>query len=389
MLTLFSARTAWGLALALVAGTVCVTPLSAQAAPANGSWVVVASPNGGTTVSGNSLLATAAVSSSDVWAVGADPNPSAYLTAPLAEHWDGSQWSIVQTPTISEKTAQLNSISALSSADVWAAGYSDNPSCLCGKTIVERWDGNMWTRITSPNPGVAAYLNGISGVSDSDVWAVGYEWGSQANAYPFVMHYNGNSWSTLGFPQFSLGQLSSVFALASNDVWAVGWSGSIGATNGLALHWNGQSWKPVSLPKDSYGGIILRSVSGAATNDVWAVGDNDYFDFNGNFTDSARSYHWNGSRWNSVNVGLGGYSYLKGVASISSKDVWAVGAGAIGNNQQYTYVTYHWDGSRWSNSPNPNQGILNGVTAVSSGDVWAVGVGFVVTGTHTLHYTVP
>src|ERR1700739_1890640 len=72
----------------------CAATLAAQDAPVAGTWKLVSSPNGGTQSSGNVFLATAALSSTDAWAVGAEPNPSQYLTAPLAEHWDGTQWTI-------------------------------------------------------------------------------------------------------------------------------------------------------------------------------------------------------------------------------------------------------------------------------------------------------
>lgn len=375
--------------LSLAATAFSSSILSAQSTQAAGTWRVVKSPNGGNQAGGNELLATVALSTADTWAVGAKPNASpSLLTQPLAEHWDGTRWSIVPTPHISAPTAQLNSMAALNSNEIWAAGYSENPSCFCGQTLVERWNGISWTRVTSPNPGVADYLNGISAVSATDVWAVGYEWPSQSTTIPLLMHYDGKGWSTLGQPQFPLGQLTSVFALAQNDVWAVGFFGPLAATQGIALHWNGKSWRQVAFPTESGGGIVLRSVSGANTKDLWAVGDYAYYDFNGNLTRSARSYHWNGSNWKAVTVALGGYSYLYNVMARATDDVWAVGAGDLGNFK-YAYVTFHWDGSQWSNVPNPNEGILRAVSASSSSDVWAVGLGFVTRGTHTIHYTVP
>jgi hypothetical protein len=99
----------------------CVAKLFAQTP----QWEIVPSPNGAkckmpyplclTPEEGNVLYATAALSSTDVWAVGAEPHQSAVLTATLAEHWDGTQWSVVPTPPIPFYEVQLNSISALRS----------------------------------------------------------------------------------------------------------------------------------------------------------------------------------------------------------------------------------------------------------------------------------
>jgi hypothetical protein len=360
----------------------------AQSTPAVGSWKIVPSPNGGKQADGNVLLATAAISSTDTWAVGAEPNPSQYLTATLAEHWDGHQWSIVPTPAISAPTVQLNSVVALNRGNVWAAGYSDNPNCLCGQTVVEHWNGSRWTRLTTPNPGVADYLTGIAATSATDVWVVGYEWISNFVELPLLLHYNGTTWKQFNTSQFHLGQLSSVFARAADDVWAVGWTGQVPNVKALALHWNGTSWKRAAFPTESGGWIVLKNVFGVAGNDVWAVGSYQFSDING-LSLRARSYHWNGSVWSPVTVGLSGYSYLDSITAKATDDVWAVGEGIVFPFLNELQVTFHWNGSVWSNVSNPDQGVLYGVSASSTSDVWAVGAGFVSPGTYTIRYGVP
>jgi hypothetical protein len=385
----FSASQAMRLVLALLVLIACEAAVAAQSEQVTGSWKVVTSPNGGSQASGNALLATAALSPTDAWAVGAEPNPDQYLTATLAEHWDGTQWSIVPTPAISAPTVQLNSIAAVNGSEVWAAGYSDNPNCLCGQTVVERWNGSSWTRLMTPNPGLADYLTGIAATSATDVWAVGYEWISNITEIPLLLHYNGRTWKSFNTSQLQFGQLSSAFAFATNDVWAVGWTGIVPNVTALALHWNGTSWTRVAFPTENGGFIVLKSVSGVATNDVWAVGQYEFFDGNGNLSLSARSYHWNGSTWTAATVGLSGYSYLASVSAIASNDVWAVGEGIVFPLPNELQVTFHWDGSKWNNVSNPEQGVLYGVSASSSSDAWAVGLGFTRPGTYTIHFGAP
>jgi len=375
--------------LALPLLLTCAATLTAESTPVTGTWKLVSSPNGGNQAAGNVFLATAALSSTDAWAVGAEPNSSQFLTAPLAEHWDGAQWSIIPTPSISAPTAQLNSITALNSSEVWAAGFSDNPNCLCGQTIVEHWNGNMWTRLTSPNPGVADYLTGVTAISATDIWAVGYEWISNFTELPLLLHYNCTTWKPFNTSQLQFGQLSSVFARATNDVWAVGWTGQVPNVKALALHWNGTEWSRVAFPTESGGSIVLKSVSGVATNDVWAVGSYQFIGINGKLSLSARSYHWDGLRWTAVTVGLGGYSFLGSLAAIAKDDVWAVGEGMVFPQPNELQVTYHWDGTKWSNVTNPEQGVLNSISASSSSDAWAVGDGFATPGTYALHFSGP
>jgi hypothetical protein len=381
--------------------------LLAQTATTSGSWKIVPSPNGAkckmpyplclTPEEGNVLYATGALSSTDVWAVGAEPHQSSVLTATLAEHWDGTQWSVVPTPPIPFYEVQLNSISALRNNEVWAAGFADNVSCqagVCGQSLVERWNGRSWTKVKTSNPGLADYLYGVAAISLSDVWVGGQEWASQSSVFPVLMHYDGTNWKSYGFSQLQLGEIAAVFALAPNDVWAVGWYGTVSTGKGLALHWNGKSWKVVPFPTDNLGVVLLRSVSGSASDDVWAVGNVDYYGFYGELEESARSYHWNGSSWKQVDFPLGGYSYVNAVSARATDDVWAVGAGNGSCGFAYCYATVHWDGNAWSEITNPNSGILLGVTTSSPSDAWAVGDGFNArsgypTGTYTLHYTVP
>ena len=385
----------------------CATTLLAQTETASGSWQIVPSPNGAkckmpyplclTPEEGNVLYATAALSSTDVWAVGAEPHQSAVLTATLAEHWDGTQWSVVPTPAIPSAMVLLNSISSLRFNEVWAAGFADNVSCqagICGQTLVERWNGSRWTQVKTPNPGLADYLYGIAAISPSDVWVGGQEWSSLSSVFPVLMHYDGTNWKSYSFSQLQLGQVSAVFALATNDVWAVGWYGTVSTGKGLALHWNGKSWRMVPFPTDNVGIVQLRSVSGAASNDVWAVGNVSYYGPYGELEDGARTYRWNGTNWKQVDFPLGGYSYVNAVSARATDDVWAVGAGNGGCGFAYCYATVHWDGNAWSEITNPNSGILLGVTTSSTSDAWAVGDGFNArsgypTGTYTLHYTLP
>src|SRR4051812_1248074 len=78
-----------------------------------GQWSVVPSPNVGTAA--NSLNGVAAVSPNDVWAVGTSTN------ATLTEHYNGSQWNVVSSPS-SGTNPTLTAVTVVSSKNVWAVG---------------------------------------------------------------------------------------------------------------------------------------------------------------------------------------------------------------------------------------------------------------------------
>ncbi len=258
---------------------VAVADTSAQTTDGGGSFEVVPSPNAGPYLTGNVLLDAAANSPTDAWAVGTRPNQSEFLYPPLAMHWDGAQWSVVSTPALPYvpafgfETSRFNSVAAVSSADVWAAGYWDDPSCICGRTVIEHWDGTSWSLVATPNPGIGNYLHGIAAASATDVWAVGRRWNNYSTWEPLILRYDGTTWSAIDQPQHEFGELLSVAALAADDVWAVGVIGVIGTgIEPLALHWDGASWTRVPLPPEPFAQpgsyVALRAVSGAAANDV-------------------------------------------------------------------------------------------------------------------------
>jgi hypothetical protein len=370
---------------------------SAPGQPVEGTWQIVPSPNGGAQVVGNTLWSVDALSPASAWAVGVQPNQSQYLTAPLVIRWDGAVWSVVSTPTIDVINVKLNSVDAIDGDDAWAVGYSDAMNCgLCAQTLIEHWDGTSWSVVPSPNPGWANQLYGVAAASETDVWAVGDQWLDWSTKIPLILHHDGATWTVADAPPIDYGELASVFALAEEDVWAVGVSGVISTgIEALALHWDGEAWTRVPFPTERGGYIALRSVSGVASDDVWAVGVYKYLNWQGHYLSNARTYHWDGTSWTSVLPGVFGVdSRMYDVHAIAADDAWAVGGepGPPGSGIAFRYVTVHWDGVSWSNVDTPDQGILYSVSASSDAEAWAVGFGLddlgYSTGTYTLHYTV-
>ncbi len=368
----------------------------AQSLPTGGSFEIVPSPNAGPQLAGNVLLDVVAISPTDAWAVGTQPNQSQYLPKPLAIHWDGTQWSIVSTPTVNVVDVRLNAVAAVNSDDVWAVGYSYDYNCgLCAQTLIEHWDGESWSIVPSPNPGWGNQLAGVSAASTTDIWAVGDQWLNWSTKAPLILHYDGTAWTVVDYPPIQYGELASVHALAEDDVWAVGIAGVLSTGfETLTLHWDGTSWTKVPFPAEPGALYVnLYSVSGVASDDVWAVGVHKYLNWQGHQLSVARTYHWDGLSWTSILPGVFGTdSRMYDVHALASDDVWAVGGepGPSGSNIAFRYVTVHWDGTSWSNVENPNQGVLYAVSGSSSSDVWATGWGMdslaYSTGTHTLRY---
>ena len=162
------------------------------------------------------------------------------------------QMNTVSSPNVGSSTNDLSGVSALSNNDVWAVGSYINGSVY--QTLVEHWNGAVWSVVPSPNTGIGDVLNGVSALASNDVWAVGnYYTGSSANT--LMEHWDGTAWSVISSPAPPSTNvwLGGVSALASNDVWAAGsyFNGSVYQT--LVEHWDGVVWSMISSPNPGAG----------------------------------------------------------------------------------------------------------------------------------------
>ncbi len=142
----------------------------ARAAALACSWSVVASPNVGSGF--NSLVGVAALSTTDVWTVG--NSTSGGVDQTLIEQWDGTSWNVISSPNVGSGNNTLDSVAAISATDIWTVG-AWTTSSGAAQTLIEHWDGSTWSVVSSPNGSSGdSILVGISPVSTTDIWAVGY-----------------------------------------------------------------------------------------------------------------------------------------------------------------------------------------------------------------------
>src|SRR5262249_18386668 len=133
-----------------------------------------------------SLFGVAGTAPDDVWAVGyGSPDGVGVI------HWDGTTWASVPTPSPGPYGGGLFGVTAIASDDVWAVGFAytapgeENKSV----TMTEHWDGTAWTIVPSPSAFDNSSLRAVSADSSSDVWALGLA---------EVDRWNGSTW-TLAF----------------------------------------------------------------------------------------------------------------------------------------------------------------------------------------------
>ncbi|MFZ5890007.1 MAG: hypothetical protein ACOY0T_02975 [Myxococcota bacterium] len=108
----------------------------------------------------------------------------------------------------------------------------------------------------------------VYALAADDVWAVG----KQAT----VMHYDGKAWS--GISQLIRVEreglidgieFSRVFARSSTDAWITGRMVTNDVARPIVLHGDGKLWRKIQLPHGASSTESIVAISGAATGDVW------------------------------------------------------------------------------------------------------------------------
>ncbi|HEU5438437.1 MAG TPA: hypothetical protein VFU88_04030 [Ktedonobacterales bacterium] len=327
---------------------------------------------------------------------GGQPTPTSKPTAaarPSSTPVPFKPWRIVSSPNVTNPypfpaSNELNAVSALSSSDAWAVGGEFAGAPGPASSLIEWWDGTAWRLVANPGPG---NLYGVAAVSAHDVWAVGRQGGYYNDSYrvyvytTLIMHWNGSQWSVVPSPNpdTSGSYLTSVTAIAANNIWAVGYTGTLGPGSGEALieHWDGKAWGVVSSPRpaETTGSVYTAVTRIPGTNHLWAVGYAPYRTIGARTTGYLQPLieRWDGSAWHIVAgppLPSDAFSTtLNSVVALSATDAWAVGD-YIGSDHTTHPLIAHWDGASWKVVRGPNQpGSLTSVTAAGEHDVRAVG----------------
>lgn len=338
------------------------------------------------------------ISPGDVWAVGSE-RPSSRVSAAdtLVEHWDGSNWTRLPTPTLMGMWNSLRDIDAVAANDIWAVG-----SAYDGVTedfsLLLHWDGTSWTNVPGPDE-LHGYVTpkAVEAIAADDAWVVGSTGETPGTAQAMALHWNGSAWSSVPLPQLEddieRSYLEDLIVFAPNDIWAIGWQvrDLISRKEGkpLFLHWNGKTWNlmpgeglDIEDTPSSSRGAYIPAISGTGPDDLWAVGyaSESYYSVYVTFHDVTTSMfiaHWDGHAWSQmpgppVDATA---AVLYDVKALAPDDVWAVGA-TVQGCCYYRTLVLHWDGSSWSVVPSFSEGSggrLLGIDALPGGDLWTAG----------------
>jgi hypothetical protein len=259
----------------------------------------------------------------------------------------------------------------------WAVGYFVNGE-FQQQTLIQHFDGTTWSVVPSPSPGAEQnILFGVAAVSDSDVWAVGGEEDSNGLWHTLTEHWDGSSWSVVkAVDAGSTGNhFYAVKAVASNNVYAVGQRADAAFPN-LALieHWNGSGWSVVSSPADSETALPLGVTATASSLTVVGQHETDTAPYT---TYVAAGASGGLSIQSTPNAGSG-ENDLFGAATAADGSTWTVGWDINTTTGNHDPLVLQGTKGIWSLIASPSLGGSDsgfaGITSIPGGGMWAVGV---------------
>jgi hypothetical protein len=220
-----------------------------------------ASINGAITAAVTELIGFSVLSSSGSGLPTAPtPPPTSSTSAPPA---CAPAFEVLPTVDPKDGGNLLLGVSALSATDAWAVGGSGDPVDPT-QTLYEHWDGETWTAVDGPNPGIT--LNELAAVDQiaADVWAVG----------SLIQHFAGDTWVERGTLRDGT-DLRGIASVGANDVWAVGFRSNTNDTaRAVVRRWDGGQWSSVA-GEHTPGQETLAAVTALPDGTVIAVGSRD------------------------------------------------------------------------------------------------------------------
>jgi hypothetical protein len=136
------------------------------------AWRSVPSPSPGGARREDGLFGVGGADPETLWAVGEAGSIGA--GEPLVEHWDGTAWRTQRAaPPAQGSLGGLSGVAAFAADDAWVAGSYVDPY-LGFQALAEHWNGSTWSVVPTPSAGSQSSFEALAAVSSTDIWAVGY-----------------------------------------------------------------------------------------------------------------------------------------------------------------------------------------------------------------------
>ncbi len=247
------------------------------------SWTVVPAADPGSRE--DMLYSVAAISDSDVWAVGGSSGPDGFFH-PLVEHWNGRRWTVSSIKGLRGADGILTSVTSVPGKAVFATGQLVNHAP--DQQVVLSLVGGSWTvsrgMVRTPGGAVASADPQSIGVSALGLWVAGNDRAGHSGLSTLLEGPGSGGLKELSTPNPTPqdNYLSGIApVIGGHNAWAVGYSQSVATANASSLIEFGSAaggWKIVPSPDPgavNQGNTFIYAVFALANDNVWAVGTFD------------------------------------------------------------------------------------------------------------------
>jgi hypothetical protein len=304
-------------------------------------WTAYPLPNVG--MQENVLDAVSMPGPNDAWAVGYYVNGS-FKQKTLIEHFDGSKWSVVPSQSPGKLKNILYGVAAISDSDVWAVGEAQDTDGDW-RTLAERWDGSRWAVVPAVDPGLSGnQLYAVRAIASDDVYAVGQRADAGFPNHALIEHWDGTAWTVvLGPVDLSASALPLGLTTASADpLTVVGQQETdVAPYTTYVAAGAPQALSIVNTPSDGAGENDLFAAATAADGSAWAVGW-DIVPKTGNHNPVV--LHGVNGVWSIVSspsFSQDADSGLADVTEIPGGGLWAVGVTSQADGNYATLIEHH------------------------------------------------
>ena len=196
-------------------------------------------------------------------------------THTLAEHWNGTSWSVVPAPDPNGGGNALYALNAVSSSSVYAVGQTG--AAFPSQALIEHWNGKTWSQLAAPADATESLTTlGVTG-SDSSLSIVGNR---ESDTAPYTTEVATGAPSSVFLvtsPNNGTGEndLFGVTTAADGSEYAAGWFVDPPSGNYLSLieHESGGTWSVQPTPDPGTGTNGFASITAIPGGGLWAVGN--------------------------------------------------------------------------------------------------------------------
>lgn len=197
------------------------------------------------------LEAVSCASTTNCTAVGVVASKDFTDQQPLAEHWDGTSWSIEAMPPLNGSSQpELFSVSCTGPACM-ATGRTFDSATGTYVPLAEFFNGTAWSvvHLAPPIGATGIVVNGVACTSASNCYAAGVALTFSGGAVTLIEQWNGTQWSVTLTPNApGDNTLQDVTCTGAGSCMAVGRVSRDSILSTLAIRLSGGHWSITPTP---------------------------------------------------------------------------------------------------------------------------------------------